>query len=199
MVKKEWGGIEHSAKGIVYCYFREFWKLVIWRHSRSRSSRRFCRLFSLIKSLIRNMIKILAFSKVDLLAMFKNWMNSFFDEDPEPSAILFDMDIPAPLSWSAKRYNLFFSSSSAISNSSLAIWMANCQIFKSWNLNLAMVYMIFCATWGLVKPSWYSILYAPCALPYADTLQAFQKEIGILPCFASNLKPFVTQDKLSGP
>jgi hypothetical protein len=69
---------------------------------------------------------ILAFSKVDLRAMSRKRLNSFFDEDPEPSEILFDMDIPEPLSWSANRYNLFLSSSSALSKSSLALSMANC-------------------------------------------------------------------------
>jgi len=72
-----------------------------------------------------------AFSKVDLREMFKNLIKSLFDKEPEPSAMLFDMDIPAALSCSAKRYNFFLSSSSAISNNSLAISIASCQILKS--------------------------------------------------------------------
>ena len=36
---------------------------------------------------------MLAFSKVDRLAIFKNCLNSLLEEDPEPSAILLDMDI----------------------------------------------------------------------------------------------------------
>lgn len=54
---------------------------------------------------------------MDLRAMFKNCMNSFLDEEPDPSAILFGIDIPAPLSCSAKRYNFLSSRSSAISKS----------------------------------------------------------------------------------
>ena len=68
--------------------------------------------------LLCNKIRILAFSKVDLRAIFKYWINSFLEEDPEPSAILFDMDIPAPLSWSANLYSLLCSRVSAISKSS---------------------------------------------------------------------------------
>jgi hypothetical protein len=74
---------------------------------------------------------ILAFSNVDLLAISRKRLNSLFEEDPEPSDMLFDIDIPEPLSWSAKRYSRFLSSSSAISKSSLAIAIANCQIRRS--------------------------------------------------------------------
>jgi hypothetical protein len=63
--------------------------------------------------------------------MSRKRLKSFLEEEPEPSDMLFDMDIPEPLSWSAKRYNRFLSSSSAISKSSLAISIANCQIRKS--------------------------------------------------------------------
>ena len=63
-------------------------------------------------------------------------MNSLLDEEPEPSAMLFDIDIPAALSCSANRNNFFFSRSSAMSKRSFAILMADCQILKSWNLNL---------------------------------------------------------------
>ena len=82
---------------------------------------------------------MLAFSKVDLLAIFRNWLNSFFDREPDPSAMLLDIDMPAPRSCSAKRYNFLLSRSSAISKSSSAISMAICHISKSWNLNLTMV------------------------------------------------------------
>ena len=74
---------------------------------------------------------ILAFSKVDLRAMSKKRLNSLLEEDPEPSDMLFDIDIPEPLSWSAKRYNRFLSSSSAIAKSSLAISIDNRQMRRS--------------------------------------------------------------------
>jgi len=41
---------------------------------------------------------MLAFSKVDLRATFKKLANSLFESDPDPSAVLFDIDIPAPRS-----------------------------------------------------------------------------------------------------
>ena len=87
---------------------------------------------SLVTSfLISNSMTILAFSNVDLRAMSKKRLNSLLEEDPEPSDMLFDIDIPEPLSWSAKRYSRFLSSSSAISKSSLAISIDNCQIRRS--------------------------------------------------------------------
>ena len=108
----------------------EFWKLVICRHRLSSRSRRESKLFMVISFLISSKMIILAFSKVDLRAMTRKRLNSFLDEDPEPSEILFDIDIPEPLSWSANRCNFLFSSSSAISNSSLAILITNRQIHK---------------------------------------------------------------------
>ncbi len=64
---------------------------------------------------------MLAFSKVDMRAMFKNCLNSFFEDDPGPSAIFFNIDIPDPLSCFAYRYSFFRSRSSAISKSLFAI------------------------------------------------------------------------------
>jgi len=74
---------------------------------------------------------MLAFSKADLRAKFKKFLKSFFDEEPEPSAMLLDTDIPEPLNCSAKRYNFFPSRSSAILKSSSVISIADYQIFKS--------------------------------------------------------------------
>ena len=72
-----------------------------------------------------------AFSKVDLLEKFQNWLNSFLEDEPEPSEILFDIDIPEALSCSANLYNLCCSSMSAISNKLSAISIACFQICKS--------------------------------------------------------------------
>lgn len=128
-------GLEHGAWRIEHRvagdYLRDFWKLVICRHSMSSLSKSLFINSSGRSLLIERRISMLAFSKVDLLAIFKNCMNSFFEDEPDPSAILLDIDIPAPRSCSAKRYNFLCSRSSAISNSSLAISIANCQIFKS--------------------------------------------------------------------
>ena len=116
-----------------------YWKLVICRHKLSSRSRSESKVLMVISFLISSKMTILAFSKVDLRAMSRKRLNSLLEEDPEPSDMLFDIDIPEPLSWSANRYNLLLSSSSAISNSSLAISIANCQIRRSWNLNFAIV------------------------------------------------------------
>jgi len=69
--------------------------------------------------------------------------------------MLLDMDIPAPLTWSANPYSFFCSRSICHIKSSSQSSFANCQIFKSWNL----------------KSSHYSSLYpflryayAPCAM-----------------------------------
>ena len=71
----------------------EFWKLVICRHKlSSRSSRE--SIVLVISFLISNRMTILAFSNVDLRAMSKKRLNSLFEEDPEPSDMLFDIDIP---------------------------------------------------------------------------------------------------------
>ena len=109
--------------------------------------------------LLSRRIKILAFSKVDLLAIFKNCLNSLLELEPEPSAMLLDIDIPADLSCSAKRYNLFCSRLSAISKSWSAISIASCQILRSWNRNFTMVphlplTVTYCPT-----------LYALCSMP----------------------------------
>ena len=50
-----------------------------------------------------NRIKMLAFSKVDLLAMFKKRANSFFEFEPDPSLMLLDIDMPAALNCYANR------------------------------------------------------------------------------------------------
>lgn len=112
-------------------YLRVLWKLVIWRHKRSSRSKSLSKDPLIIKSLFFSNIKILAFSNVDLRARFRYCLNSFLEEDPEPSAILFDIDIPDPLSCSANRNSFFCSRLSAISKSSLASSIADCHIFKS--------------------------------------------------------------------
>lgn len=84
--------------------------------------------------------------------MFKNCLNSLLEEDPEPSAMLFDMDIPDPLSCSTKRYNLLSSRSFAMSKSLLAIWIAEFPDLQ------------------VLKPEFYhrfELRYAPCAVRYA--------------------------------
>ena len=92
-----------------------------------------------------------------------------FPYGAEP-AILLDIDIPEPLSCSAKRYSLFFSSSSAMSNNSLAIWIANCQIFKSWNLNFTIAYAL-CATFLFalfaLRLALCPVLHTLCAMHHA--------------------------------
>ena len=91
--------------------------------------------------LLANMMSIFAFSNVERRAMLRNWINSFFDVLPLPSAILFGIDKPAPLNFSAKRNSFFFSSSSAISNNILAIYIANFHISKSSNLNFVFLFL----------------------------------------------------------
>ena len=116
-----------------------YWKLVICLHKLSSRSTKEPIVSLVISFLISNKMTILAFSNVALRAMSRKRLNSLLEEDPQPSDMLFDMDIPEPLSWSANRYNFFLSSSSAISKSSLANSIDNCQMRRSWNLNLAMV------------------------------------------------------------
>jgi hypothetical protein len=88
---------------------------------------------------------------------------------------LFDIDIPAPLSWSANRYNFFLSRSSARSKSSSAIWIANCQIFKSWNLNFTGIWLVGLSILSLV--SLCSLRYALCAYRFAIQYAAVMRNI----------------------
>jgi len=69
------------------------------------------------RSFFWSKIKIFAFSNADLRAIFRNCLNSFLDDEPEPSAILLDIDIAAPLNCSANLYNFFSSRVLATSNS----------------------------------------------------------------------------------
>ena len=81
---------ESMAHGVEY-HFKVFWKFVIFRHKWSSLSRRDSECSSVIKFLIFKIITMLAFSKVDRRAIFRNCMNSFFEDDPEPSAIIGDV------------------------------------------------------------------------------------------------------------
>lgn len=113
---------------------------------RQRISRRFNAESSAelsIRFLLLRMIRILAFSKVLRFAIFKKFLNSVLELLPAPSAILFDMDIPAPRSCSANRYNFFSSSLSAMSNKLFPISIASSQIFKFWNLNLTICLLYY--------------------------------------------------------
>lgn len=93
--------MEHGVKskprnGALHRYLSVFLKLVICRQRSSRSSKSL-----LAKSLdnsprLSKIKTMLAFSKVDLRAMIKNLANSLFESDPDPSAMLFYIDIPAP-------------------------------------------------------------------------------------------------------
>ncbi len=109
---------------------REREKEVIILHSSSRSFTISSFISSEISLSFAKIKTILAFSKVDLLAILRNCVNSFFEVEPLPSAMLFGIDMPALLSWSAKRYNLFSSKISAKRNNFRATSTARCQIFK---------------------------------------------------------------------
>lgn len=80
---------------------------------------------------LSRIINMFAFSKVLRLAMFKKFLNSDLELLPEPSAILFDMDIPALRNCSANRNNLISSSLSAISNNIMPISIDSFHISKS--------------------------------------------------------------------
>ena len=84
-------------------YLIDFLKLDIFRLSLSNFSDISLSVSEVIKFLRLNNMIMFAFSKVDLLAIFKKFEKSFTESEPEPSAILFDIDIPAALSCSAKR------------------------------------------------------------------------------------------------
>ena len=58
------------------------------------------------------------------------------------------------------------SSSSAISKSSSAIWIENCQILKSWNLNFAIVTVPFCSVFCFLPYALCPMPYAPCKITY---------------------------------
>ena len=127
-------------------YFRDFIKFVIWRQSLSSLFKFSSCWFEDIKFRLPRSMSIFAFSKFDLRAIFKKFLNSFFECEPDPSAMLFDMDIPEALSCSANLNSYFFSSSSAMSKSASAISMANCHIFKSWNLNFTISFLLVICT-----------------------------------------------------
>jgi hypothetical protein len=63
----------------------------------------------------------------------------FFEDEPAPSAMLFEMLKAAPRNCSAKRYNFRRSNSSEMSNKSSAISMDSFQISRFSNLNLVIM------------------------------------------------------------
>ena len=71
-----------------------YWKLVICLHKLSSRSTKEPIVSLVISFLISNKMTILAFSNVAFRAMSKKRLNSLLEEDPEPSDMLFDMDIP---------------------------------------------------------------------------------------------------------
>ncbi len=65
-------------------YFRDFLKFVIFRLSLSSFSNISLSALEVIKFLRLNKMIMFAFSKVDLLAIFKKLAKSFIESEPEP-------------------------------------------------------------------------------------------------------------------
>src|SRR3972149_581283 len=76
--------------------FNAFLKLEIFRDRISNDARKSSCAFSSNSFLRQRIIAIFAFSNTDLRAMSRKRANSFFEVQPDPSAMLFDMLIPAP-------------------------------------------------------------------------------------------------------
>jgi len=141
-------------------------KPVIIRHSCSNSLRSSSRTCGEMSFRLAKTMDIFAFSKVDRRAMFRKWANSFFERLPDPSAILLDIDSPAPRTCSAKRYSFLFSRSSAMSRSLSPISMAFFHIWKSWNLNIRVFSMfLFDFMLSFLLMSIVVAVFAPCFLP----------------------------------
>jgi hypothetical protein len=109
--------------------------------------------------------------KVLRFAMFKKFLNSAFELLPEPSAMLFDIDIPALRNYSANRYNFFSSRLSATSNKIMPVSIDSFHISKSWNLNLA-----------IKLPCCYALPHALCAMRYALFSMLFHPQIPSIKC-----------------
>jgi len=138
-------------------------KAVIIRQSSSSSFRMSSFGVSRMSPSLAKTRTMLAFSNVERLAMLRNWMNSFFEVLPDPSAILFGIDRPALLTCSANLKNLFSSKKSANLNNFLATSTARCQISKFSNRNFVTVFVPI------------SLLYASCYTKSANVFSIFRK------------------------
>jgi hypothetical protein len=89
--------------------------------------------------------------------MLRNCANSLSENDPEPSAILLVILIPAALSCSANLYSFLSSRSFATTSNDFVTWIPSFQISKSSNLNTAFIFLFSCFAPCVLR-------FAPCAL-----------------------------------
>lgn len=134
--------MEHGAcgMGLDYYYFRDLRKFVILPLNCAKSPKILLFSEESISFLLLRITIILAHSNVERRAILRNCENSLSENEPDPSAILFDILIPAPLNCSAKRNSFLFSALSAISKSLSASSIESVQILKSSNLNCPIFY-----------------------------------------------------------
>lgn len=131
--------VELSLLQYIQIYISVFLKFVICLESLSSLVKISTFFSSDTSSRLQRIMMILAHSKTDLLAIFRKFAKSLSENDPEPSAILLEILIPAPLNCSANLNRCFSSSCLAISNNSSDISIAFFQISRFSNRNILLI------------------------------------------------------------